>query len=115
MTARKLLITAWALTIGMFLVTSEALAQPDCQWRERRPYGAYCPGPGWGSYGAKNPVQSIENVATLLRRYYENQDVAIGKIAERESYFAADIKDRNDNLIDRVIVDKRSGRIRSIY
>ncbi len=39
----------------------------------------------------------------------------IGKITEREWYFEADIRDKTDNLVDRVIVDKRTSRIRSIY
>ena len=39
-------------------------------------------------------------------------DVKIGKIKEKEWFFEADIKDRNSNLIDKVIIDKRTGRIR---
>ncbi|MFA5180454.1 MAG: hypothetical protein WC405_03980 [Syntrophales bacterium] len=115
MTIWKLIIIAWIITAGMLLDASAALSQPCCQWREQRPYGAYCEGSGSGSYGAKNPVKTDENVRTLLKQYFEGQDVSIGKITERDWYFAADIKDKKDNLVDRVIVDKRSGRIRSIY
>jgi hypothetical protein len=115
MSIRKFIIAAWILWAGTFLVPSEALSQPGCQWAEQRPYGAYCQEWGSGRYGAKNPMKTVEDARTLLKRYFEGRDVLVGKITEREWYFAADIRDQKDNLVDRVIVDKRSGRIRSIY
>jgi hypothetical protein len=39
----------------------------------------------------------------------------IGELRERENYFQAEIRDGRGNVIDRVIIDKRTGRIRSIY
>ncbi len=115
MTIQKLIIAAWILSAGLLLVPSESVSQPDCRWREQRPYGGYCRGPRWGWYGAKNPIKTVEEARKLLKRYFEGEDVVIGKITEREWYFEADIKDKKDNVLDRVIVDKRTGRIRSIY
>ncbi len=43
------------------------------------------------------------------------QKLTVGDISERNWYFEAEILDRDKTVIDRVIVDKRSGRIRSIY
>ena len=115
MLMRKFIIAVMMLSAALVLAPSESLTQPGCQWRDRRPYGGYCQGPRWGWYGARNPVKTIEETNSLLKRYFEGQDVVIGKITEREWYFEADIKDKKDNLVDRVIVDKRTGRIRSIY
>jgi hypothetical protein len=38
-----------------------------------------------------------------------------GSIEEKDSYFEADIVSPDGPVVDRVIVDKRTGRIRSIY
>ncbi len=103
------------LSAGFFADPAPSFSQPDCNWREQRPYGDYCRGSRWGWYGAKNPVKTAEDAGTLLKRYFEDKDVVIGKITEREWYFEADIKDKEEKLVDRVIVDKRTGRIRSIY
>jgi len=103
------------MTAGFFVAPSTSISQPDCGCREQRPYGGYCRGPQSGWYGARNPVKTAEDARNLLQRYYEGENMVIDKIRERELYFEADIKDKKDNLLDRVIVDKRTGRIRSIY
>ena len=77
------------------------------------PYGDYCP--MWGSYGARKPVRTANEAKRILQEYFAPYDVKVGKIKEKEWFFEADIKDKNNNLIDVVIVDKRTGRIRSIY
>ena len=115
MMIRKLIIAALILSAGLFLAPPESPAQPDCRWRERRLYGGYCRGPRGGWYGARNPVKTAEEARSLLKQYFEGQDVVIGKITARKWFFEAEIRDKKDTLIDRVIVDKRTGRIRSIY
>lgn len=77
------------------------------------PYGDYCP--MRGSYGARKPVKTIEEAKKILEEYFAKEDVIIGDIRERRWFFEAEIKDKNNNLLDIVIVHKRSGRIRSIY
>ena len=42
-------------------------------------------------------------------------DIRINNIKERKWFFEAEIRDKKNKLIDVVIVDKRTGRIRSIY
>ncbi len=103
------------MTAGLFIDPPPSSSQPGCGWREQRPYGDYCQGSRWGWYGARNPVKTTEDARKLLVYYFEGGNVIIGKITEREWYFEADIRDKTDNLVDRVIVDKRTSRIRSIY
>jgi hypothetical protein len=78
---------------------------------ERSPYG----GTKNGGYGEKKAVTTKEEALKSLKEYFGKRDVRIGEIAEKEFYFEAEIRDRNNALIDKVIVDKRTGRIRSIY
>ncbi len=75
------------------------------------PYG----GPQRGGYGERRAVQSKGDAQRMLNDYYMRRNMRIGPIRENRFYFEADILDRNNRFMDRVIIDKRSGRIRSIY
>lgn len=66
-------------------------------------------------YGVRRKVNSTEDARNLFTVYFAGQNVTISDIYEKPWYFEADIKNQSGAIIDRVIVDKRSGRIRSIY
>ncbi|GAB4482336.1 MAG: hypothetical protein OHK006_00470 [Thermodesulfovibrionales bacterium] len=69
-----------------------------------------------GKYGERREITTRDEAEALLRDQYSKQDVRIGAITEKERYFEAEILDaRKGAVIDTVIIDKRTGRIRSIY
>lgn len=75
------------------------------------PYG----GPWRGGYGERSAVRSRGDAQRMLNDYYMGRNMRIGPVRENQFYFEADVLDRNNRFMDRVIIDKRSGRIRSIY
>jgi len=77
--------------------------------------GDYKKGTADRGYGEKRPVTTVEEARKVLKEYFEKKDVRIGEIKERKLFFEAEIRDKNNNLIDKMIVDKRTGRIRSTY
>jgi len=77
---------------------------------ERNPYGR----PKKGRYGEKSAVMDEAEARRVLREYFQDE-VKIGNVKERRFYFEAEIMDRQGKLIDKVIIDRRTGRIRSIY
>lgn len=81
------------------------------------PYGNFCPGMKWGPYGVRKPVRTVAEAKQIIEIYLSGntQGAHVGKIQEQELYFEAEILGRKGKLIDRQIVDKRTGRIRSIY
>jgi hypothetical protein len=81
------------------------------------PYGHYCPGPGWGPYGVRKPVRTVEEAKEVLEKYFSasGKAVQVGKIEQKRGYFEAEILDSDGKLVDKAIVDRRTGRIRSIY
>jgi Ni/Co efflux regulator RcnB len=81
----------------------------------RYPYGDYYPGPREGRYGARKAVRTEGEARDILRKYFSPRKATIGEIKERNWFFEAEIRDRNNSPVDRVIIDKRTGRIRSIY
>jgi len=68
-----------------------------------------------GSYGEKKEIATAEDARKALKKHFSKKDVVIGEIVEKELYFEAEIMDKKSTVIDKVIVDKRTGRIRSIY
>jgi len=87
------------------LTPSEAFAGD-----ERNPYGRSKK----GQYGEKSTVMDEAEAQKLLEEYFQG-DVKIGNVKERKFYFEAEIRDKQGNLLDKVIIDRRTGRIRSIY
>jgi hypothetical protein len=77
----------------------------------RPPYGST----NEGLYGQRRAVLSKEDARRILKQYFFGRNVKIGAIWERKFYFEAEIRDRSGNLLDIVLIDKRTGRIRSIY
>lgn len=112
-------IICLAIATGFFAIPSPVSAQPMCpdcpMWRNQAPYGDYCPGYKKKWYGAKITVKTTEEAKKILQEYFSKDEVKIERITERKWFFRAEILDKNDALVDVVIIDKRTGRIRSIY
>jgi len=77
----------------------------------RYPYG----GPGKGMYGERRNVMTEEEAQGIVKEYFPNKEFKIGKIRRKKHYFEADILDEHGKTVDRVIIDQRTGRIRSVY
>lgn len=78
---------------------------------ERSPYGST----NEGLYGQRRVVLSKEDARRILKQYFFRINVKVGPIRERKFYFEAEIRDKRGYLLDIVLIDKRTGRIRSIY
>jgi len=88
----------------------------DGCWGGRYPHGNYCEGPGRGWYGERKEIRSQAEAKKVLLRFFSSyDDIKINNIKERKWFFEAEIRDKKNNVIDLVIIDKRTGRIRSIY
>jgi hypothetical protein len=118
--SRIVLLSAMTLWL-LFAMASWAGAEPcdrmGCGEGACRPtFGGYCDKRPGGCYGAPHPVNSPEEARTLLVAYYaDQQGVVIGRIGERRWGYEAEILDRNNAVIDRVMVHRHSGRIRSLF
>ncbi|MCL5024337.1 MAG: hypothetical protein M1497_13425 [Nitrospirae bacterium] len=126
MLKRRVFVGFMAVLLGGFLYTA-AEGCPACKvfsftgnvasaaaeegQEGRFPYG----GSRQGEYGQKKAVSTAAEARRTLNEYFSKKDVSVGAIREREFYFEADIMDRKGRIVDRVIVNKRTGRIRSIY
>lgn len=113
------LITFLSLSVNLTVVSLASAERicPDCpRWQENAPYGDYCPGSWRGWYGARKKVLTLREAKAIFTEYFSRYgDTKVVNIQERKRFFIAEIRDKNDSIVDIVILDKRTGRIRSIY
>jgi hypothetical protein len=81
------------------------------------PYGHFCPGMGMGPYGVRRAIRTSEDARRAIANYFTSigESIRPGKIEEKDLYFEVELLDKHDAVVDKAIVDKRTGRIRSIY
>ncbi len=65
-------------------------------------------------YGASQPVATALEARTLLLNHFTGQEFSVSGVIEKKWGFRAEILDKDGKIIDRVMIDKRSGRIRSL-
>jgi hypothetical protein len=101
---------------GAFAQDSNLPHRPQFEYRGR-PFGQFCPGMGRGLYGRRVPVIMAEDAKRIIRTYFAGigEDVTLGNMQERRLFFVFEVMSKDGHLIDTAIVDKRTGRIRSIY
>lgn len=91
----------------VFLVARDIFAQED-----HIPYGDYherC-----GAYGVCKDDMSQRDAETAIKRYFSSKGLKVGRLQHRGRFVEAEIY-RNGRLSDRIIFDRRTGRMRSIY
>ena len=76
-----------------------------------------CPyGFSWRSvYGGPREVNTLGEATEIIVHFYTQKGVIIHRITEYPSFYRAKILNQMGVLIDEVIIDKRTGRIRTIY
>ena len=80
-------------------------------------------GPGYGpQYGPQyqQPQRPLEekDVKAILENYLRsarNPNLKLGKITEKDNYFEAEILTKDNSLVDKIIVDRYMGWMRSVY
>jgi hypothetical protein len=87
-----------------------------------RGYQGY--GPQYGSpygppqyQGPREPLKE-KDVKAMLEQYVQstrNPNLKVGKITEKDAYFEGEILTKNNALVDKILVDKNTGWMRSIY
>jgi len=76
-------------------------------------------GPGYGPQ-YQQPQKPLEekDIKSMLENYLQstrNPNLKLGKITDKGPYFEADIVTKNEALVDKILVDKNTGWMRSAY
>lgn len=104
------------VVFGLIISSPRAYAMDRCASDSCcSPLGGYCKGSQWGWYGARRIVKTAADAENIIRGFFLPVRVSVANVREKPAFFEAEVRDRNNAVIDMVIVDKRTGRIRSIY
>ncbi|GBE01563.1 MAG TPA: hypothetical protein ENH50_09670 [Nitrospirae bacterium] len=76
------------------------------------PYGDFCP--ECSSYGMCKVMLSPEKAEKAIRNYYEHKGFNVEIDGVRGRFIRATIRN-DDEVVDKIIFDRKTGRIRSIY
>jgi len=105
--------------IALLSITESSYGQQGVQNQQLNQcpvYGQYWRSYKWGWYGAKRIVKTPVEAHEILQQFYvTRKGVRIHRIIEAPTFYRAEIIDKNGALLDMVIIDKNTGRIRSIY
>jgi hypothetical protein len=84
-------------------------------WQKRKPvtpYGDFCP--RCGKYGTCKKTMSTKDAEKAMKDYYHKKRYNVEIENNRGRFIRAKIKDKG-KVIDVIIFDRKTGRIRSIY
>jgi hypothetical protein len=74
-------------------------------------------GQGTGYNRSGEPL-TLDQAKTAVERYItysKNPNIKLGQIIEKDHYFEAEIVTKEGSLADKLMVDKQTGWIRSLY
>jgi len=103
MTSRVLLSTFLLSLVSLPLQAQEGRVTP---------YGDYCA--ECAAYGVCKEVLPQEQAVRAMDKYYRDRGYRVGEVQHRGRFIEAVIY-KDERVVDRVIFDRKNGRMRSIY
>jgi hypothetical protein len=103
-------LTIIIISALLIMVSGEVFA-----WSHKRPvtpYGDFCP--RCSQYGTCKSMMSHEDAKRAMLDYYRKKGLGVELENKKGRFIRAKIKYR-DEVVDVIIFDRRTGRIRSIY
>jgi hypothetical protein len=76
------------------------------------PYGDYCR--ECTTYGTCKSIIPTKEAVAAIRQYYRDKGCQVGSVRHKGRFIEAEIYQDN-KLVDKVLFDRKSGRIRSIF
>jgi len=99
---KKIFITALFLLIG---VTANAVSN------RVTPYGDYCR--ECATYGTCKSILPLKEAIAAIAQYYRDKGCTVGMVRHKGRFIEAEIYQDN-RLVDKVLFDRKTSRIRSI-
>ncbi|MGB9716061.1 MAG: hypothetical protein ACPL1G_06620 [Thermodesulfovibrionales bacterium] len=114
---RKALFIIILTIISLLSINISIFAQPgNSGWKgSKYHYGTYYADPSEKCYGERKVIRDERDARKVLLRHFKHNREVIGNIKDRNLFFEVEIRGRDNKTIDRIIIDKRTGRIRSVY
>jgi len=98
--------------VSVLLIIPLTEAISEGQKKPVTPYGDFCP--RCSEYGNCKSTMSHDDAKRALIEYYHQKGLGVELEKKRGRFIRAKVRDK-DKVVDVIIFDRRSGRIRSIY
>jgi hypothetical protein len=102
-------VLLFTLLLPVFTVTGLAFSEEGYR---RTPYGDFCI--SCSTYGVGDKLVPEEESRAAIEQYYRERDLEIGAMKSRGRFIEFEIR-KNGAVLDKVLFDRKTGRIRSIY
>jgi hypothetical protein len=107
-----ILVFAGAAAEYVYAETPARKESVECQ----PTYGHYWRSSKWGWYGARKQVKTpVEAKQIIEQIFMQNNNIKVIRITERPHYFVAEMINRKGVVVDLILIDRRTGRIRSMF
>jgi hypothetical protein len=84
----------------------------DCQ----PVYGHYWRSYKWGWYGARREVRTPVEAKEIIEQFLlPDRGIRIVRMREKAHFYIAEVINNKGVLVDLILIDKRTGRIRSMF
>jgi len=99
------------ITAGLFLfLITPGLSQAYHEYVT--PYGDYCR--DFAVYGSCREPIPVHDAMKAIDKYYREKGYRISAFTQRGRFIQVEVF-KNDRQVDRVIFDRKTGRLRSVY
>lgn len=110
---------AWVAIIMVLLPVAEIsyAQQTKKETIECQPvYGYYWRSYKWGWYGARREVRTQVEAREIIEQFLlQDRGIRIVRMRERSHFYIAEVINNKGVLVDLILIDKRTGRIRSMF
>ena len=103
----SIIIMSLLISIGSFSV-----GYPESKKRNVTPYGDFCR--QCTKYGTCKSSMTHDEAKKAMLDYYHRKGLAVEIENKKGRFIKAKVKDR-DNVVDVIIFDRKTGRVRSTY
>lgn len=108
---KKIIAVIMAFTLSAFLAGASVSSEAHNR-KQITPYGAFCS--RTSHYGMHHGILDNNQVEKALKHFYNVKGLDIEIVDLKGRFIKALVKDKGA-VVDKVIFDRRSGRIRSVY
>lgn len=109
MTVRPMLIILFVFSFSMTVITGADAGQDEGRVT---PYGDYCS--RMSHYGVHKSIIDLKHAEEALEHYYGEKGLNIEIVSREGRFIKAQVKD-DQSIVDIIIFDRRTGRVRSVY
>jgi hypothetical protein len=107
-----ILVFAGAAAEYLYAETPARKESVEC----RPTYGHYWRSSKWGWYGARKQVKTPVEARQIIEQVFmQNNNIKVVRITERPHYFIAEMINKKGVVVDLILIDRRTGRIRSMF